>query len=168
MSVCEEQVFKRVFDKWQQPLQHYLQARGLDLAVAADQVQDCFLKLWQNCKEVTEDKSKSYLFTVATRLQIDLHRKSKVRLAYAEGNKFTNTETKDGQFLLEEKEFRQKLEESINTMTDKSREVFMMHRFDKMTYKSIAESLDIGVKAVEKRMSKALAHLISDNINLKR
>lgn len=168
MNVCEELVFRRIFDKWQKPLQHYLQARGLDLAAAADQVQDCFLKLWQNCKDVSEGKSKSYLFTVATRLQIDLYRKSKVRLSYSSDINNTKIEKQDGQYLLEEKEFQQKLESSINAMTNSSREVFMMHRFDKMSYKLIAESLNISVKAVEKRMSKALAHLIKSEIKLKR
>jgi len=168
MNVCGEKVFRRVFDKWQKPLQHYLQSRGLNLEAAADQVQNCFLKLWNNCKDVTEDKSKSYLFTTATRLQIDDYRKSKVRLAYASNVQPKIKEVKDGQYLLEEKEFKQKLEDSINSMTEKSRDVFLMHRFDKMSYKSIAESLNISVKAVEKRMSKALSHLLSSEINLKR
>ena len=168
MNVCEERIFRGVFDRWQKPLQHFLQARGLDFDLAADQVQECFLRLWKNCKDVTEEKSKSYLFTTATRLQIDNYRKAKVRLAYAEKNQSPKTEIQDGQFLLEENEFKQRLESSINSMSDGSREVFMMHRFDKMSYKSIAESIGISVKAVEKRMSKALAHLIKDKINLKR
>jgi RNA polymerase sigma-70 factor (ECF subfamily) len=34
-----------------------------------------------------------------------------------------------------------------------------MNRIDKMTYKEIAESLELSVKAIEKRMHKALATL---------
>jgi len=37
-----------------------------------------------------------------------------------------------------------------------------------MKYREIAEALDISVKAVEKRMSKALKHLIDHNIYKKR
>lgn len=168
MNVCEEHIFRRVFDKWQKPLQHFLQARGLDMNAAADQVQDCFLRLWQNCKDVAEEKSKSYLFTTASRLQIDDYRKAKVRLKYVQQSNAQTTDTKDGQYVLEENEFKTRLEDTINTMKDKSREVFMMNRYDKMTYKDIAATLDISVKAVEKRMSKALAHLLENKINLKR
>jgi len=168
MNICAEAVFRRVFDRWQKPLQHYLQARGLELEAAADQVQNCFLKLWQNCKDVTEDKSKSYLFTTATRLQIDAYRKSKVRSEYSASVQLDKKEIKDGQYVLEEKEFKKHLEQCINSMSAKSREVFLLHRIDKMSYKSIAESLEISIKAVEKRMSKALAHLLSNKINLKR
>ena len=168
MSVCEERTFRGVFERWQKPLQHFMQSRGLDLEHAADQVQECFLRLWQNCMTVTEEKSKSYLFTTASRLQIDAYRKAKVKLKYAEKSTVSYTEKQDGQYILEEKEFKVQLESSINSMSDKSREVFMMHRFDKMKYKDIAETLEISVKAVEKRMSKALSHLIKDKINLKK
>lgn len=168
MNVCEELVFKRVFERWQQPLQHFLQARGLALESAADQVQECFLRLWKNCTDVSENKSKSYLFTTASRLQIDDYRKAKVRLSYIDQSNKSSADRKDGQYLLEESEFKTQLESTLNTMTEKSRVVFMMNRYDKMTYKNIAETLDISVKAVEKRMSKALQHMLSNKINLKK
>lgn len=168
MNVCQENVFRNVFEEWQRPLQHYLQSRGLDLEQAADKVQECFLRLWQNCAKVPVEKSKAYLFTTASRLQIDEYRKAKVRLAFIEENEHNSKNVKDGQYLLEEKEFKSKLEQVINSMSEKSRTVFMMNRYDKMTYKNIAISLDISVKAVEKRMSKALVHLLKNKITLKK
>ena len=45
------------------------------------------------------------------------------------------------------------------------RDMLLQH---KKTYKEIAELLGISKKAVEKRMSKALSHLIKDKINLKK
>ena len=43
--------------------------------------------------------------------------------------------------------------------SEKQRSVFLMSRMEDMTYKEIAERLDLSVKAVEKRMSIALAEL---------
>jgi len=168
MGVCEEITFRRIFDKWQLPLQHFLQARGLDMQQAADQVQECFLRLWKNCSSVEELKSQSYLFTTAARLQIDAYRKAQVRLKYADNATISNKDKQDGQFLLEENEFKMKLESTLNSMNALSREVFMLNRFDKLTYKEIANALNISVKAVEKRMSKALKHLIEHKINIKK
>jgi len=133
-----------------------------------DQVQDCFVRLWNNCAKVTEEKSLSYLFTTATRIQIDEFRKGKIRLRYKEDSKPLKCNKEDAQFILEEDEFRQRLEEVINSMRPKSREVFMMNRYDKLTYREIADVLEISVKAVEKRMSTALKHMIENKINIKR
>ncbi len=168
MSVCTESIFKEVYTQHQRALQHFLQARGLDIQSAADQVQECFIRLWKNCKDVTQDKSQSYLFTIATRLHIDEYRKSKIRLKYKNQSNREHQEKKDGQYILEEAEFKSKLENVMNTMSEKSRTVFMMNRFDKMTYKEIAQTLEISVKAVEKRMSKALKHFIDHKIDLKK
>jgi len=47
----------------------------------------------------------------------------------------------------------------IDTMADASREVFVLHRFSEMSYKEIAEVLQLSEKSVEKQMTKALKHL---------
>ena len=53
-------------------------------------------------------------------------------------------------------EFRIKLESTINNMPENSKVVFLMNRMEKMTYQQIADSLNLSVKAIEKRMQKAL------------
>ncbi len=168
MNICAEPVFKKVYEKCQKPLQHFLLARGVVLDAVADQVQECFVRLWKNCDKVTEEKSLSYLFTTASRLQIDVFRKNKTRLQFRNQQTEALVDKKDGQYELEGKEFKARFEEVLDKMKPKSREVFFMNRFDNMTYKQIAETLDISVKAVEKRMSIALKHLLQHKINLKK
>jgi len=51
------------------------------------------------------------------------------------------------------------LEEAINSLPEGQREVFLLNRIEKHTYKQIAEMLDVSVKAIEKRMHKALLKL---------
>ena len=41
-------------------------------------------------------------------------------------------------------------------MPENSKVVFLMNRMEKMTYQQIADSLNLSVKAIEKRMQKAL------------
>ncbi|MEO1436898.1 MAG: sigma-70 family RNA polymerase sigma factor, partial [Bacteroidota bacterium] len=64
--------------------------------------------------------------------------------------------TQDPEFLLREKEFAEQLEAAIAALPEKQREVFLMNRIEKMKYREISETLGISVKAVEKRMTKAL------------
>ena len=60
------------------------------------------------------------------------------------------------EYLLEEKEFKERLENAISALPEKQRVVFLMSRIDKKTYKEIAEILGISKQAVEKRIYNAL------------
>ena len=60
---------------------------------------------------------------------------------------------------METEEFRQQLMGIIAALPESQRTVFLMSRIDKMTYAQIADTLEISVKAVEKRMHKALKSL---------
>ena len=57
------------------------------------------------------------------------------------------------------KEFDLRLQNALALLDEKKRSVFLMNRIDELTYNQIAENLGITVKAVEKRMEKALAFL---------
>ena len=61
--------------------------------------------------------------------------------------------------LLLQKEFKTALEGTIGSLSEAQREVFLMNRIDKLKYLEIADLLEISVKAVEKRMQKALTNL---------
>jgi len=68
----------------------------------------------------------------------------------------------DGQspeYLLEEKQYQQKLQNAIANLTEAQRTAFLLNRIEGKKYTEIADILDISIKAVEKRMSQALAAL---------
>ena len=48
---------------------------------------------------------------------------------------------------------------AISGMTARTRQVYLMHRVDEMSYKAIAEALAISPSGVEKHMMKAIAHI---------
>jgi len=47
----------------------------------------------------------------------------------------------------------------LNEMPEKSKEVFLLNRIEKLTYQEIAKRLDLSVKTIEKRMHQALVHI---------
>ena len=69
------------------------------------------------------------------------------------------------EYLAEMKEYEAILQKVIASMPEGSREVFLMNRLEDMKYREIAETLGISVKAVEKRMSKALK-IIRDKLDV--
>lgn len=157
-TVCKEEVFKKVFLINAEGLRNFMYYKTGSYQQAEDLAQDAFGKLWENCAKVTVEKAKAFLFTVANNLFLNQvkHRKVVLRFEQQTTSQQTN-ETPE--FLLEQDEFRKRLEEAISALPAKQREVFLMNRIDKLKYREIAEALNISVKAVEKRMHKALAAL---------
>ena len=61
--------------------------------------------------------------------------------------------------LLEARDMLRRIEAAIGELPDRTREIFMAHRFEDLTYPEIARSMGISVKTVEKHISLALREL---------
>jgi RNA polymerase sigma-70 factor (ECF subfamily) len=61
--------------------------------------------------------------------------------------------------LLESRDMLRRIEAAMMRLRPKTREIFMAHRINGLTYAEIAEQTGLSVKGVEKQMSKALAQL---------
>ena len=60
---------------------------------------------------------------------------------------------------LEYGELEDYLHKAIDSLPEKCRLVFVLNRFEQLSYKEVAQKLDISVKTVENQMSKALKFL---------
>lgn len=157
-SVCKEEVFSNLFSNHAESLVNYLYFKSGDYSTSEDIMQDAFVKLWKECNKVVFDKAKSFLFTVATNTFLNHVKHKKVVLKF-EKRGHSQISLQSPQYLLEEAEFKKKLENAIAALPENQRVVFLMNRIDKMKYREIAEHLNLSVKAIEKRMNKALVEL---------
>lgn len=156
-NVCEENVFTSIFKANSKTVFNYIYYKFGNEEKAYDAVQEAFLKLWENCAKVHPEKVKSYVYTVANNLYLNMIKADKVRLKYADntGN-YTNISP---EYLLEEQEFRQKLETALDGLPENQRTTFLLNRIDGKKYAEIAEMEGVSVKAIEKRMHLALQTL---------
>jgi len=157
-GLCEKHAFQEVFHTHAQKLRNFIYAKSGNLQLAEDLAQEAFLRLWKKCAQVTFEKATSFLFTVAHNLFLDNVRHQKVVLDFRKKQPQSRA-GESPEFLFEMKEFKSKLEKTINNMPEGSRVVFLMNRIEKMTYQEIADRLGISKKAVEKRMHRALLEL---------
>jgi RNA polymerase sigma-70 factor (ECF subfamily) len=160
-STCNEQVFDKFFKNNSKLLRNHIYYKFGDLEQAEDIVQDAFIKLWNNCSKVSIDKAKSYIYTIATNLGISVTRHQKVRFKYKDyiTQRKTDINHESPEFIALEKEYMEKLKNAIADLPERQREVFLLNRIDKKTYKEIAELSNVSVKAIEKLMHKALLTL---------
>jgi len=56
-------------------------------------------------------------------------------------------------------EIETKINQTLDDLPEKCRQIFVMSRYEELKYKEIAEKLDISIKTVETQMSKALKAL---------
>jgi RNA polymerase sigma-70 factor (ECF subfamily) len=155
-NVCEEQVFEGIYSKNSEVINNYFFYKFGHKIMAEESVQEAFIKLWENCKKVPFAKAKSYLYTVANNISLNKYKHQKVVLKYAKTEPQQTKDLQSPEYKMEEKEFKVKLEKAIQDLSEKQRTAFLLHRIDNRSYKEIAEILNISVKAVEKRMQKAL------------
>ncbi len=157
-NVCKENIYQSIFYQHAENLRNFLYYKSGNMALAEDLVQDAFSKLWENCSKVTPEKAKSYIFTIGNNLFLNHVNHKKVVLKF-ENRGHSEADHQSPQFILEKKEFKKRLETAISELPEEQRIVFLMNRIDKKKYREIAEELNLSVKAVEKRMHKALSVL---------
>lgn len=158
-SVCEEKVYNDLYKNHAESLRNHLYFKFGDLNQAQDIVQEAFIILWSKCKTVIFEKAVNFLYTVSKNLYIDQLRSKKVALKFEKSVIQQNQDNEDPYFHLRTKEFKQKIEETISALPEKQREAFLLNRIEKLTFKQIAERLNISQTAVEKRIAKALVKI---------
>ena len=152
----DEAAFKLLFERYYEPLYRFFCYRGMEYAVAEDMAQDIFLRLWQKRNALDPQKSiKAYLYqSAANEIGMFLRKKS-VRDAHAR-----EVLSREGHHTAPP-EFDQKafINKTVQSLPDKLRDAFIMHRYEELSYREIAQIHNVSVKTVESWMSKALKYL---------
>lgn len=155
-KLCEELYFNSFYLEHIQAVNNFAFYKCGDRAASLDYVQDAFAKIWENCSKIDFTKAKTYLFTTVNNLFLNTVRHQKVVMNYAKEAPYMDRTDLSPEYLLEEDEFKQKLQAVISDLSEEQREVFLLNRIEDKKYREIAELLDISQKTVEKRMSGAL------------
>ena len=158
-GICEEIVFANFFKTQAKILRNYLYYKFGNEEQAEDITQEAFIKLWENCDKVPLEKAKSFLYTVANNATLNQIAHQKVVLQYSKSSKMQNSPPESPEFVLEEQQFKLKLQNAIAGLSEAQRTAFLLHRIEGKKYHEIAEILGISIKAVEKRIHIALVEL---------
>lgn len=167
-NLCEESQFNSFYLEHIQAVNNFAYYKCGDKAASLDYVQDAFSKIWENCSKIDFNKAKTYLFTTVNNMFLNTVRHNKVVMTYAKASPYIDRTNQSPEYLLEEEEFKKKLQAVIADLSEEQREVFLLNRIEDKKYREIAEMLNISQKTVEKRMSGALKVLRAklDNVNI--
>ena len=160
-KTLDKAAFEELFRSYFTPLCSFAQKFVHDSDEAKDIVHQVFINLWNNRQEVDLNTSlKSYLFQGVQNRSLNFIRDNKKLVQFDT----PQSETELAQYLdsrdhLESSEAEQRINNALDELPEKMREIFLMNRFDGLKYREIAEKLDISIKTVETQMSRALKSL---------
>jgi RNA polymerase sigma-70 factor (family 1) len=151
----DESAMKLLFDAWHPRL--CLIGYGIlkDKDQAKDVVQEVFIRLWRNRADLQIDSVGPYLKRAVVNTALN-YVESAGRLRREELEKSHMVAAPPAELDIGYRELRDHVQEAIARLPLRTRTVFTLIRSQEMSYKEVASSLNISVRAVEKEMMKAL------------
>lgn len=159
-------MFSNIYNKYAKSLHDFLYYKYGERLNPGDKTQDAFAKLWENCKKVSSEKAKSFLFTTANNLMLNEVKHQKVVLRYQSvaPKGYTN---ENPEFLLEKEQYHKKYQDALAKMSDEQRTAFMLNKVEGKKHEEIAQLLGVTRKVVEYRIYSAFDLLKKELENFK-
>lgn len=150
------------FRTYRGPLTRFFRKRiGLDADVD-DLVQEVFCRIFAVGEHDRLENPNAYIFQVAANLVRDRARRARTRDAFTDDlaqEATDRVEEISPERVLQGRQAVRALELALKELPEKTRAVFLLHRFEGLKYREIAVRLGISASSVEKHMMAAIRHV---------
>jgi RNA polymerase sigma-70 factor (ECF subfamily) len=147
--------FEKLYKRFQPSLTNYAFYLTRSSEDAIEIVNDVFLSVWSKQNRLTLDHSlKTYLYTAVKNRSINYIKKNKLETVFDDQLDTLSDFEADESLLQKEQQII--IEQIMNNLPPKCKQVFSMSRVDQLSNKEIASLLDISIKTVEAQITKAL------------
>lgn len=131
-----------------------------DAGLAEDLAQEVFFDLWRKRAQLRIESSlPAYLRRAVLNRTLNHLRDQKIRFSDPDAAPPPLSRIAGAGQQLEQEELQELIDRAIDALPDRCRAVFMLSRFEELSYQEIADHLGISVKTVENQISKALKYL---------
>jgi RNA polymerase sigma-70 factor (ECF subfamily) len=160
----DKSAFEQLFKSHYAPLCDYAHRYIKNPQAAEDQVQEVFVKIWEIRKDWNPKGTiKAYLYTAVRNQSLNYLKHQKIvdqwKKEERKASRNTSNPLPSSEYAVNLQKLKKQVQEAIQQLPEKRREVFELSRNHGLTYKEIAKSLGISVKTVETQMSRSLRHL---------
>lgn len=153
----------RFHREYRPALMAFFLRRVHNYAEAEDMTQEVFSRI-AGAQNADLRQTDGYIFQIAANLLRDRWRREKVRGDYAAGMRVvedSRIETLDPHRVAGDRQALALLREGLAELPDRTRQIFLLFRYERIDQRTIAESFGISVSAVEKHIHRAMAKLIA-------
>ena len=157
----DRKAFIEIYNRYYSLLYLYAYKKLKEREEAKDAVQDVFIALWNRRDEIRFDISLSgYLYRSVRNRALNIFAHKNIESKYlASLDEYLKANHEGTDYLIREKEIAALIEIEINNLPLKMREVFLLSRTENLTYKEIAQKLNISEATVNTQMKRALKAL---------
>ena len=161
----KEEAFAYVFRMYYSPLLNYAGRILKDVEAANDVVQECFCRLYERRRELRKElQVRPYLYKSVYNACMDAIKHQKVESNYINQELldfyFSKVvETPEAEQALLDEDLKGAIQDAINKLPERCREIFVLSKVDGLSNKEIAEQLNISMKTVEAQMTTAFVRL---------
>jgi len=141
----------------------YFRKRCNDIAEAEDLAQDVIVRALQHAHWSSAEEAKGYIFRIAINRWHDRNRQLNVRgklLRWDDSADFALAEDFAPEQVLKQEQERHALVSALQELGERTRDVFVLAKLERMRQDEIAALFGISVSAVEKHVARALAYLM--------
>lgn len=157
LSEGSRTAFDWLFIRYQPKVVAFLKACTGDEEQARDIAQDIFFNIWKDRAKLSEVRSfEGYLFQMARFSVYNYYDHLDVVKKYVEEGKTRSEVTDAGpEEKLKERQIRARIAETVRSMPQRRREIFVMSRWGGYSNDEIAERLNISKRTVENHLTAA-------------
>lgn len=157
----DNRAFDELYARYWKRLFEYAYKLVQDQIQAEDIVQEVFVQLWENSSQKEIHHLSGYLFRSVKYQVATLIRNNKWKVEW-DSVEMEDIPDENQVNEFSKEELFQLLEESIEKLPPKCKEVFRLHKKEGFSTKEIAHSLNISPRTVENQIQKAMNSLRSD------
>ena len=163
LSKGDKMAFNELYQRYSGQLRGYfMNMLWRDKEKAEDFVHDLFAKIIRNPDYFDVNRSfKTWLFSVASNMCKNEYKKIEVRKNTSNGVEDYRNVSSTNNVLneVQDVQFKEAFEETLETLDEKHREVFTLRHFDGLSMKEIAEIMEINEGTVKSRLFYATKQL---------
>lgn len=157
----DESAFSEIYSRYANSLAGFASSKFFDLEDGRDIIHDVFVKLWQERAQLKVDRDvKAYLFKLTRDHIVDKIRRNITRREYAAmidplAVRYEATIEQK----IAAKEIAQSIETSLEELSPRVKEIFLLSRNENLSITEIADKLQLSEQTVKNQLSTALKHL---------
>lgn len=157
----DKDAFTRLYEMYWRQVYNFGRLYLTNQSAVEEVVQEVFVKIWESHDFIREGENfKGLLFIITRNLIFNQHRKNlnedfyKMTVLSAMENSSFNLEEE-----IEARNLSEYIDQLIEELPARRREIFNLSRKEQKSYKEIAEILQLSEKTVENQISEALKYL---------
>lgn len=152
-----------IIRRFRAPLLSFFGKRARDRQEADDLVQELFCRLATKSGSLRMENPDAYIFQMAANLLRDHARRQNTRdstgRALVEQSATSFEELSPERVLLARRRLAE-VRKALAELPEKTRAIFILHRFEELKHAEVAQRLGISKSSVEKHMMDAMKHLL--------